>query len=529
MIDALISDIQNPGKGTAGPLSYLRDAEFTPSNSPDSFAAYLERISGSRASWSAVERSAAETDFQAVKRDVQRNIRNGEDKAAQNDTQKAVGEDENPRPAGAAEKRTESSPQSSDEHSRPDEAAQSRDQAKSQDASRDASDSEEGNQSEVDKAKTDTAEEVQKKGDTEAAEKNEKAAAEEQGKNRAAQRADTEKTATRALKTDSKADDENEESAANIKIGQKQQAAADQELQAQQAVQRQTDVETAVKNNRTAEAESSKKVSLQKGADEKRDSATARDLRNRRSGESEGRPKLTVVDRRGVSARSGNRTGQHSGNGNGNGNGADGRAGFNTAPNANNGAGMNAGGATRAGNGEGEGLQIMQVHLQGEGSQPGSPAQTAGRSGDTGIRGQLIQQLQDHLNKDIVKRSSILIRENGAGEIKLDLKPDNLGQVRIRITMENNHIAGKIFVENSSVKEAFDQNMQQLYRAFKEHGFEDAALNVSVGDQGREQQQRGRSHGPQPRVASQQLHTLDQQSSTDSENSGELRLVDVMA
>jgi len=139
-----------------------------------------------------------------------------------------------------------------------------------------------------------------------------------------------------------------------------------------------------------------------------------------------------------------------------------------------------------------------------------------------------MQQLQDHLNKDIVKRSSILIRENGSGEIKLDLKPDNLGQVRIRITMENNNIAGKIFVENSNVKEAFDQNMQQLYRAFKEHGFENAALNVSVGDQGSEQHERGRSNGPQLSPSSQ-VRALDEQGAPTNDSSGELRLIDVMA
>lgn len=137
-------------------------------------------------------------------------------------------------------------------------------------------------------------------------------------------------------------------------------------------------------------------------------------------------------------------------------------------------------------------VQVMQVHLRAD-----SPQGTAAGEPRTAAQGdlpsQLAQQLKEQLNGEIVKRSSILIRNNGSGEIRLELKPEQLGNVRIRISLENNNIAGKILVENNSVKEAFDQNMQQLYRAFREHGFGDASLNVSVGDHRQRQQQDART------------------------------------
>ncbi|MFW6361508.1 MAG: flagellar hook-length control protein FliK, partial [Spirochaetota bacterium] len=373
----------------------------------------------------------------------------------------------------------------------------------------------------------------------------------ESGEGRRADRADAEDLDSKNMKKGGRTE-QNEQSTVkqNQKSDEAQKPTSEEEpeLQAQQAaqelaaqqkvVQEQTSQEKAAapKTSRD-DVEGSKQLSLQKGGDENREVLSGRELRSRRSegrqaGEGEDRPRLTVIDRRSASARSGNNNRNNSGSHNGSNNGSNSGAGFQnqsgTTDLSNGLSGRNvSGGGSKS---EGDGLQVMQVNLRADGTSTVSSAQTAGSSGETGIRGQLLQQLQEHLNKDIVKRSSILIRENGSGEIKLDLKPDDLGQVRIRITMENNHIAGKIFVENSSVKEAFDQNMQQLYRAFKEHGFEDAALNVSVGDQGREQQERGRSYGPQPRVGSQQIHSLNEQSaSVSDESSGERRLVDVMA
>ena len=93
----------------------------------------------------------------------------------------------------------------------------------------------------------------------------------------------------------------------------------------------------------------------------------------------------------------------------------------------------------------------------------------------------LMKQLEESINSKIVKQSSVILKNSGAGEIKLILKPEQLGKVRIKLNMHDNRISGNIIVDNASVKEIFENNLQNLERAFRENGFDTAALNVSVG------------------------------------------------
>ena len=93
----------------------------------------------------------------------------------------------------------------------------------------------------------------------------------------------------------------------------------------------------------------------------------------------------------------------------------------------------------------------------------------------------LMKQLEENINGKIIKQSSIVLKDGGSGEIKLILKPEQLGSVRIRLNLTDNKLTGQIIVDNLAVKEVFEQNLQNLERAFKESGFDTAALNVSVG------------------------------------------------
>jgi flagellar hook-length control protein FliK len=139
----------------------------------------------------------------------------------------------------------------------------------------------------------------------------------------------------------------------------------------------------------------------------------------------------------------------------------------------------------------------------------------------------LLRQLQEQLNGEVVKRAGIVVRDNGNGEIRLNLKPEHLGSVRIRLTLEDSHIVGKIFVENSSIREVFEQNVQNLQRAFKEHGYESASLEVSVGD-GKHQR---KGEGKQPagdKGPAQAIRTLEESVPEVSGAWGEEQLVDLV-
>lgn len=82
---------------------------------------------------------------------------------------------------------------------------------------------------------------------------------------------------------------------------------------------------------------------------------------------------------------------------------------------------------------------------------------------------------------EIVRQSGIILKDGGKGEIRLILKPESLGRVRIRINIQDNSIEGKILVENNTVRELFEGNMEHLKNALRSEGFDSAALEVAVG------------------------------------------------
>jgi flagellar hook-length control protein FliK len=104
----------------------------------------------------------------------------------------------------------------------------------------------------------------------------------------------------------------------------------------------------------------------------------------------------------------------------------------------------------------------------------------------------LLRAWQEKMVPELVKRTGIIVRDGGEGEIRLVLKPESLGSVRVRISINNNSIEGRIVVENNSVKELFDASLDNLKASLKQEGFQSASLEVAVGNQrnGREAEDR---------------------------------------
>lgn len=125
----------------------------------------------------------------------------------------------------------------------------------------------------------------------------------------------------------------------------------------------------------------------------------------------------------------------------------------------------------------GEGVRTFQFNS----ASNTSGEATSAKQGNTVFQNMLFDNLKENGTTDIVKNARFVLKDSGAGEIKLILKPESLGYVRIMLTLEDNNIAGKIIVDNKSVKEVFDSNMENLVRSFKENGFSEASLDVSVG------------------------------------------------
>jgi hypothetical protein len=112
-------------------------------------------------------------------------------------------------------------------------------------------------------------------------------------------------------------------------------------------------------------------------------------------------------------------------------------------------------------------------------SSPGEPGLSPDSpEGPESFEQLLSRELRGDLSADIVKQAAVVLRDGG-GTIRLSLKPESLGKVKIHLEMAENKISGHIFVETEEALRAFEQEIHTLEQSFKDSGFE-ASLNAAL-------------------------------------------------
>jgi len=126
----------------------------------------------------------------------------------------------------------------------------------------------------------------------------------------------------------------------------------------------------------------------------------------------------------------------------------------------------------------------LELHLpnQGQGNQSATTSWEA-KAGQA-FEDILARELHQNLNNDIVRNASVVLRDSNEGTIRLALKPESLGNVKIRLEMAENKITGRIVVETEETLRAFEREISSLEKAFLESGFEGASLEMSLADHG---------------------------------------------
>lgn len=81
----------------------------------------------------------------------------------------------------------------------------------------------------------------------------------------------------------------------------------------------------------------------------------------------------------------------------------------------------------------------------------------------------------------IVQRAVVQVR-NDQSEIKIDLKPDFLGNVRMQIMTENQQVSVRITTEFPAVRDMIEAGLQQLKSELQNQGLHVDRLEVSVSD-----------------------------------------------
>jgi len=110
-----------------------------------------------------------------------------------------------------------------------------------------------------------------------------------------------------------------------------------------------------------------------------------------------------------------------------------------------------------------------------------SQAQTTWEAkASTALENMLARELHQSFNGDIVRHASMALRNGGEGTIKIALHPETLGNVKIRLEMTENKITGHIVVESEEALNAFRKEINALEQAFKDSGYADASLDLSM-------------------------------------------------
>lgn len=116
-------------------------------------------------------------------------------------------------------------------------------------------------------------------------------------------------------------------------------------------------------------------------------------------------------------------------------------------------------------------------------SNPGKESLSVKQGSET-FQGALERALHDNFNGEIARTGSIVLKANDTGIIRLALRPEALGTVKIELNLADNSITGKIIVESEEAKAAFENNINDMVKSFQEQGFDSAKLEVSVGSNG---------------------------------------------
>lgn len=121
---------------------------------------------------------------------------------------------------------------------------------------------------------------------------------------------------------------------------------------------------------------------------------------------------------------------------------------------------------------------LMSLPSQAEAVSFGSEKESASR-----FQTMLANELKNSAT-DLVKTGSIILKDNNSGLINLFLKPEALGDVKIRLNISDTLISAKIIVDSQEALNAFKDSIGALKQAFEQGGFDTGSFDLSWSGQG---------------------------------------------
>ncbi|WP_025718482.1 flagellar hook-length control protein FliK [Paenibacillus sp. 1-18] len=109
-----------------------------------------------------------------------------------------------------------------------------------------------------------------------------------------------------------------------------------------------------------------------------------------------------------------------------------------------------------------------QLSVQTQGTTPSAPAQPVVH----------VRQFAKEMTEFVVQKLDI-VKHSGMTEATIMLRPDHLGQLEVKLTMQNGHLVAQFMTEHSGAKDLLEQQMSQLRASLQSQGIQVDKVEVT--------------------------------------------------
>jgi len=125
-------------------------------------------------------------------------------------------------------------------------------------------------------------------------------------------------------------------------------------------------------------------------------------------------------------------------------------------------------------------VEAVQIVAQ-EGGAPGAANETvAAQVATTSRLAGIVDGIEESVVRQVVEKFNQAVK-TGVNEMRILLRPESLGEVRLKISVEGDVVMARIHVENQQVKQIIENNLGSLRNALAEHNLQTGSFSVDVG------------------------------------------------